>query len=73
MLQSVRQQKLMHNDEQSDIAQVNSGITPQWSLRKSLKCSAEVEEALRDDNRFAPYLDGMYGNEPVKWDNDLKG
>lgn len=73
LLEWVRQQKLMHYDEQRDIALVHAGIPPQWSLRKALKCAAEVEEALRDDNRFGPYLDGMYGNEPVKWDNDLKG
>ena len=73
LLEWVRQQKLMHYDEQRDIALVHAGIPPQWSLRKALKCAAEVEDALHDDNRFAPYLDGMYGNEPVKWDNDLKG
>lgn len=73
LLEWVRQQKLMHYDEQRDIALVHAGIPPQWSLRKALKCAAEVEEALHDDNRFALYLDGMYGNEPVKWDNDLKG
>ncbi len=73
LLEWLRQQKLMHYDEQRGIALVHAGIPPQWSLRKALKCAAEVEEALRDDNRFAPYLDGMYGNEPVKWDRDLKG
>lgn len=73
LLEWVRQQKLMHYDEQRDIALVHAGIPPQWSLRKALKCAAEVEDALHDDNRFAPYLDGIYGNEPVKWDNDLKG
>ncbi|EXF92184.1 diadenosine tetraphosphatase [Pseudomonas fluorescens HK44] len=73
LLEWLRQQKLMHYDEQRDIALVHAGIPPQWSLRKALKCAAEVEEALRDDNRIAPYLDGMYGNEPLKWDGDLKG
>ena len=73
LLEWLRQQKLMHYDEQRDIALVHAGIPPQWSVRKALKCAAEVEEALRDDNLIAPYLDGMYGNDPVKWDNDLKG
>ena len=73
LLEWVRQQKLMHYDEARNIALVHAGIPPQWSLRKALKCAAEVEEALRDDNRFTPYLDGMYGNEPLKWDSDLKG
>lgn len=65
--------KLMHYDEMRDVAMVHAGIPPQWSLRRALKCAAEVETALRDDNVFPAYLDGMYGNEPTKWDNDLKG
>jgi len=63
----------MHYDEQRNMALVHAGIPPQWSLRKALKCAAEVETALRDDNLLPPYLDGMYGNDPAKWDNDLKG
>ncbi|HEF4759679.1 TPA: symmetrical bis(5'-nucleosyl)-tetraphosphatase [Pseudomonas putida] len=73
LLDWLRQQKLMHYDEQRNVALVHAGIPPQWSLRKALKCAAEVEKALRDDNLFPPYLDGMYGNDPAKWDNDLKG
>jgi bis(5'-nucleosyl)-tetraphosphatase (symmetrical) len=73
LLEWVRQQKLMHYDEQRNVALVHAGIPPQWSLRKALKRAAEVETALRDDNLLPPYLDGMYGNDPAKWDNDLKG
>jgi bis(5'-nucleosyl)-tetraphosphatase (symmetrical) len=73
LLEWVRQQKLMHYDEQRNVALVHAGIPPQWSLRKALKCAAEVETALRDDNLLPPYLDGMYGNDPAKWDSDLKG
>ncbi|MDE1168709.1 MAG: symmetrical bis(5'-nucleosyl)-tetraphosphatase [Pseudomonas sp.] len=69
----LRQQKLLHFDEQRDMALVHAGIPPQWSLKKALRLAAEVEAALHDDNLFKPYLDGMYGNEPNKWDNDLKG
>ncbi|AYC31327.1 symmetrical bis(5'-nucleosyl)-tetraphosphatase [Pseudomonas cavernae] len=67
------QQKLMHYDAEREIALVHAGIPPQWSLKKALKCAAEVEEALRDEARLPLYLDGMYGNEPVKWDKELKG
>jgi bis(5'-nucleosyl)-tetraphosphatase (symmetrical) len=73
LLEWLRQQKLMHYDEQRNVAMVHAGIPPQWSLRKALKCAAEVETALRDDNLLPPYLDGMYGNDPAKWDSDLKG
>jgi len=73
LLDWLRQQKLMHYDEQRNVALVHAGIAPQWSLRKALKCAAEVEAALQDDNMLPLYLDGMYGNDPAKWDSDLKG
>jgi len=73
LLEWLRQQKLMHYDEAREIALVHAGIPPQWSLRKALKCASEVEAALRDDNLLPPFLDGMYGNEPAKWNSDLTG
>ena len=69
----LRQQKLLHYDSDRNTALVHAGIPPQWSLKKALRYAGEVEQALRDDNLIAPYLDGMYGNDPAKWDNDLKG
>ncbi|WP_455921986.1 symmetrical bis(5'-nucleosyl)-tetraphosphatase [Pseudomonas putida] len=73
LLDWLRRQKLMHYDEQRDMALVHAGIPPQWSLKKALRCAAEVEQALRDDNLFKPFLDGMYGNEPAKWSNTFTG
>ncbi|MCK6188848.1 symmetrical bis(5'-nucleosyl)-tetraphosphatase [Pseudomonas sp. EYE_354] len=73
LLDWLRQQKIMHYDEGRNMALVHAGIPPQWTLKKALKCAAEVEHALADDSLYAAYLDGMYGNEPVKWDNDLIG
>ncbi|MEK1907118.1 MAG: symmetrical bis(5'-nucleosyl)-tetraphosphatase [Pseudomonas sp.] len=73
LLDWLRLQKLLHYDEQRDIALVHAGIPPQWTLEKALKRAAEVEETLRDDARLPLFLDGMYGNEPAKWDKDLHG
>jgi bis(5'-nucleosyl)-tetraphosphatase (symmetrical) len=73
LLDWLRQQKLLHHDAERDIVMVHAGIPPQWSLKKALRCAEEVEEALRDDARLLPFLDGMYGNEPNRWDSDLKG
>ncbi|MEB2870967.1 symmetrical bis(5'-nucleosyl)-tetraphosphatase [Pseudomonas rhizosphaerae] len=73
LLDWLRRQKLLHHDEQRNAVLVHAGIPPQWSLRKALRLAAEVETALRDDNLFQPYLDGMYGNEPNKWDKELQG
>lgn len=73
LLDWLRRQKLMHYDEQRDMALVHAGIPPQWSVKKALRCAEEVEQALRDDNLYPAFLDGMYGNEPAKWHNDLAG
>jgi bis(5'-nucleosyl)-tetraphosphatase (symmetrical) len=74
MLDWLRQQKLMHYDEQRDIAMAHAGHSAAVvAAQSTASCAEEVETALRDDNLFEAFLDGMYGNEPAKWDNDLKG
>lgn len=73
LLDWLRRQKLLHYDEKRAIALVHAGIPPQWTIAKALKRAAEVEQALRDDALFPMFLDGMYGNEPARWDKDLKG
>ncbi|MEE1921958.1 symmetrical bis(5'-nucleosyl)-tetraphosphatase [Pseudomonas sp. 148P] len=69
----LRRQKLLHFDEARGAVLVHAGIPPQWTLGKALGLAAEVEEVLRDDLRLKQYLDGMYGNEPSKWNKDLTG
>ena len=73
LLDWLRQQKLLHYDAERDTLLVHAGIPPQWTLNKALKRAAEVEEALRDDTRLPLFLDGMYGNQPTRWDKDLRG
>ncbi|MBB4867375.1 bis(5'-nucleosyl)-tetraphosphatase (symmetrical) [Pseudomonas nitritireducens] len=69
----LRQMPLVHHDAQRDITLVHAGIPPQWDIDKALQRSAEVEAALRDDSQLPMFLDGMYGNEPAKWDKKLSG
>ena len=73
LLDWLRNQPLLHYDEERQVALVHAGIPPQWSLKKARKRAAEVEAALRDDERLPLFLDGMYGNEPDKWDSKLRG
>lgn len=73
LLDWLRCQPLIHHDAERQITMVHAGIPPQWTLKKALKRAAEVEEVLRDDSRLPFFLDGMYGNEPNKWDSDLHG
>lgn len=69
----LRRQKLVHHDPALGFAMVHAGIPPQWTLKKALKRAAEVEGVLRDDQLLPLFLDGMYGNEPAKWDSELEG
>ena len=73
LLNWLRQQKLLHYDAERQVAMVHAGIPPQWTLKKALQRAAEVEEVLRDDNRLPVFLDGMYGNEPARWNSELRG
>ncbi|WP_061290196.1 symmetrical bis(5'-nucleosyl)-tetraphosphatase [Azotobacter vinelandii] len=73
LLDWLRWQKLLHHDGERGIVLVHAGIPPQWSLKKALRLAAEVEEALRDDSRLPQFLDGMYGNDPLRWNGRLRG
>jgi bis(5'-nucleosyl)-tetraphosphatase (symmetrical) len=73
LIEWLRQMPLIHHDAQRDITLVHAGIPPQWSIDKALLRAAEVEKALRDDTQLPMFLDGMYGNEPAKWDKKLHG
>lgn len=73
LLDWLRQQKLVHHDAERQVTMVHAGIPPQWNLAKALRRAGEVEAVLRDDARLPLYLDGMYGNQPAKWDKSLTG
>ncbi|QJP11869.1 symmetrical bis(5'-nucleosyl)-tetraphosphatase [Pseudomonas multiresinivorans] len=73
LIEWLRQMPLVHHDAARDITLVHAGIPPQWDIDKALQRAAEVEAALRDDTQLPMFLDGMYGNEPAKWDKKLNG
>lgn len=73
LLNWLRQQPLLHYDAERDTLLVHAGIPPQWTLSKALKRAAEVQDALRDDARLPLFLEGMYGNQPARWDKGLRG
>ncbi|WP_435607237.1 symmetrical bis(5'-nucleosyl)-tetraphosphatase [Pseudomonas knackmussii] len=73
LLDWLRRMPLVHHDAERDVTLVHAGIPPQWSIEKSLQRAAEVEEVLHDDDRLPLFLEGMYGNEPAKWDKKLHG
>ena len=50
---------------------VHAGLVPQWSAPQARELSAEVQRALARDPRGL--LEHMYGDEPVRWSEGLKG
>lgn len=73
LIQWLRNLPLVHNDSQRDITLVHAGIPPQWNIDQALAYSKEVESVLKDDSRIIGFLQHMYGNEPVLWQDDLQG
>lgn len=71
LLDWVRTRPLLHHDEIRNITLIHAGVAPQWTLRDAIACAREVETVLRSDN-FNEFLANMYGNEPDRWDPELK-
>jgi bis(5'-nucleosyl)-tetraphosphatase (symmetrical) len=51
---------------------LHAGVVPQWSVEEVLALAAEVEAQLAGDHLRA-FLQGMYGNQPDRWSDDLQG
>jgi len=51
---------------------VHAGVPPQWGTADTLRHAGEAEEMLRGAG-IAAFLPQMYGNQPARWDPDLRG
>ncbi len=61
-----------------DIAHQNAvishaGIPPCWNLNQARNLSAEVSQVLQNDQQLHQFLNGMYGNSPALWHEQLRG
>ena len=70
LLDWLRHRKLMHAAGKD--VMVHAGLLPQWSVPEASALAHEVEAALRGDG-YREFLTHMYGNEPVRWRDDLSG
>jgi len=70
----LRHRPLAHhaNIHGQEYLMVHAGVLPQWSLAQTLACAHEVERALQADD-WQQRLAAMYGNEPSRWQADLRG
>lgn len=51
---------------------VHGGVLPPWDLVQTLALAAEVEAVLRGPD-LSDFLACMWGNEPARWDDGLRG
>ena len=51
---------------------VHAGILPAWDVATALNLASEVEAALRAAD-YKTFLASLYGNQPVRWDDTLRG
>lgn len=51
---------------------LHAGALPQWSASQTLSLAQEVEAVLRGPG-WVDFLREMYGNEPTRWNDTLKG
>jgi bis(5'-nucleosyl)-tetraphosphatase (symmetrical) len=51
---------------------VHAGVVPQWDAAQTLALAVEVEALLRGD-ALAEFLPQMYGDQPARWSDALRG
>jgi bis(5'-nucleosyl)-tetraphosphatase (symmetrical) len=70
LLDWLRRQPLCHCEGPYTL--VHAGVPPQWTVAEARERAAEVEAVLAGEH-YASFLQQMYGNEPDRWRDDLKG
>lgn len=68
----LRHLPLVHRDKKLNALMVHAGIPPQWSAKKAVKRSLEVEQFLQGDD-YLEFFQHMYGNLPDQWHKSLTG
>jgi bis(5'-nucleosyl)-tetraphosphatase (symmetrical) len=71
LLDWLRDRPLLHHDANRGYALVHAGLLPSWDLTLALNLAREVETVLTTDDR--DFFQHMYGNEPNRWSEDLRG
>jgi len=72
LLDWLRRQPLVFQNEDKNITMLHAGIHPDWSIAKALQLANEIEQLLQSDNHINFYKH-MYGDKPLNWSDDLSG
>jgi bis(5'-nucleosyl)-tetraphosphatase (symmetrical) len=70
LIEWVRHKPVAHFE--NDILMVHAGVLPQWDAATTMELAHELEQALRAPN-WKETLAALYGNEPHRWEDSLKG
>jgi len=70
LLQWLRLRPLAHRDDGALF--VHAGVLPSWTTAQTLSLAREVEQQLRGPD-LGTFLSTMYGNQPARWDDTLRG
>jgi bis(5'-nucleosyl)-tetraphosphatase (symmetrical) len=72
LLAWLRQQPLAHHDARFGLL-VHAGLLPEWDLAKVLALAREAQAMLRSPDADEFLRDKMYGDEPDRWSESLRG
>lgn len=68
----LRIQPMIHYDTDFNYAMVHAGVPPTWDVYEAMDYAAEVEVLLHSPS-YPELLHHIYGDTPVRWQNNLKG
>ena len=71
LLDWLRGRPLLHHDTTLGYTLVHAGLLPPWGLTEAQQLAREVEAALHMEPKG--FFRHMYGNQPDRWDNGLRG
>lgn len=70
LLEWLRHRPMLHR--QGEWLMVHAGLAPAWRADDAAACAVELEAALRG-HAWRGFLAHMYGNDPRRWDDRLRG
>ncbi|MDR5743755.1 symmetrical bis(5'-nucleosyl)-tetraphosphatase [Caballeronia sp. LZ029] len=70
LIEWVRHKPVAHFE--NNVLMVHAGVLPQWDATMTMELAHELEQALRAPN-WKETLASLYGNEPHRWEDNLKG
>ena len=71
LLEWLAHRPLCVEDSERGLCLLHAGLPPQWNMPAARRCAREFEQSLRREP--AKLFGQMYGDEPDRWDESLRG